>query len=261
MKIDKQISREIGVHGKLWNAMHDGYFSNSIIARPLIATISQYLSGSNTDVLVDLGGGTGFILLELIAQSVTQNMVPVNLDYSATQLDAMEQSGISCINGLISDFSRNDLATFGKRISFIMRSVLHYFGKDGLIPVLSHIRDQARTGELFIHQTACFENAPEAQCLNVLYQEMDTPKWYPTINELRDGMANTNWQVIEICPAPPLKLSSVELGRRYGLKSQSLERICGRIMEEFGEINHVFQQVPGGFVAYLHYRIYVAKAA
>jgi len=71
MEIDKQISREIGVHGQQWNAMHEGYFSNSIIVRPLIATISKYLSGSNTDVLVDLGGGTEFILLELIVQGVT----------------------------------------------------------------------------------------------------------------------------------------------------------------------------------------------
>jgi hypothetical protein len=98
-----------------------------------------------------------------------------------------------------------------------MRSVLHYFGKDGLIPVLSHIRNQAKTGEVFIHQTACFESAIEAQCINVLYREMDTPKWYPSINELRESMAITSWQVIDICSAPPLKLWSVELRQRYEL--------------------------------------------
>jgi hypothetical protein len=261
MEIDKQINREIVVHGQQWNAMHEGYFSNSIIARPLITAISKYLSGSNTDVLVDLGGGTGFILLELIERGVTQNMVPVNLDYSAMQLGAMEKKGISCINCLISDFSRSDLATLDKRISFIMRSVLHYFGKDGLIPVLSHIRNQARKGEIFIHQTACFESSIEAQCINVLYREMGTPKWYPTINELHESMATTSWQVIDICPAPPLKLSSVELGVRYGLDSQTLAKVCSRVTEEFGEINNVFQREPDGFVAYLHYRICVAKAS
>ena len=208
-----------------------------------------------------MGGGAGFVLLELIARGVTQNMVPMNLDYSAMQLDAMEKRGIFCINCLISDFSRSDLATLDKRISFIMRSVLHYFGKDELIPVLSHIRNQAKTGEVFIHQNACFESAIEAQSINVLYREMDTPKWYPSINELRESMAITSWQAIDICSAPPLKLSSVELGQRYGLNSQTLAKVCSRVMEEFGEINNVFQRGPDGFIAYLHYRICVAKAA
>ena len=265
MKIDEQISqeisREVGVHGQQWNSMHDGYFSDAVIARPLIETITQYLSGSDTEVIVDLGGGTGFILLELIAKGVTKNIIPVNMDCSATQLDAMEKSGISCINALISDFSRKDLVSMGKRIFFIMRSVLHYFGKDGLIPVLRHIRHQARTGEMFVHQTACFESAVEAQCFNVLYREMGTPKWYPTISELRDSMVNTKWQVIDIIPAPPLKLSSVELGQRYGLDSQAMIKIGDRVREEFGEIENVFQRVPDGFVAHLHYRICVAKAA
>jgi hypothetical protein len=261
MDINEQINREIGVHGKVWNAMHEGYFSDPVIARPLITKITQYLSGSDTDVLVDLGGGTGFVLLELISQGAAPNMVPVNLDCSAIQLEAMEKKGISCINGLISDFSRDDLTPLDKRIFFIMRSVLHYFGKDGLNPVLRHIRNQARDGEMFVHQTACFENAVEAQCINLLYKEMGTLKWYPTISELRDSMAAANWQVIDICSAPPLKLSSVELGQRYGLDSQALEKICDRMTETFGEIDNVFQRVPDGFVAYLHYRICVAKAA
>jgi len=210
---------------------------------------------------VDLGGGTGFVLSELIAQGVTSNIIPVNLDCSTNQLEAMEKSGISCINGLISDFHRNDLATPDKKVFFIMRSVLHYFGKDGLINVLHHIRRQSRTGEMFIHQTACFESAVEARCVNFLYQEMRTRKWYPTISEMRDRMAKANWQEIDICPAPPLKLASVELGRRYGLDSKTLTKICNRIMEEFGEIDNVFHLAQVGFVAYLPYRIFVVRAA
>jgi hypothetical protein len=261
MKIDEQVNREIGVHGQPWNSMHEGYFSDPVTARPLIEMIIQYLPGLSTDVLVDLGGGTGFILRELIEKGVTTNMIPVNLDCSATQLEANEKSGISCVKGLISDFSRNDIAALDKRTFFIMRSVLHYFGKDGLIPALRHIRNQAQRGEMFIHQSACFESALEAQCINFLYEEMDTPKWYPTISELRDRMAITNWQVIDICPAPTLKLSSAELGQRYGLDSQTLTKICDRVMETFGEIENVFKRAPDGFVAYLHYRICVTQAA
>jgi hypothetical protein len=261
MSIDEQINREISAHGQQWNAMHDGYFSDPVVAGPLIEAIIRYLSGSDADILLDLGGGTGFILRELIAKGAAANIIPVNLDCSATQLDAMEKKDISCINGFISDFSRDDLITTGKRIFFIMRSVLHYFGREGLIPVLSHIRNQAREGEIFIHQTACFESAEDARCINILYREMGTPKWYPTTSELRESMANTNWQVMDICPAPALKLSSVELGQRYGLDLQTRAKICDSMMDEFGERENVFQRVPEGFVAYLHYQICIARAA
>jgi hypothetical protein len=261
MNIDEQINREISAHGQQWNSMHEGYFSDADVARSLIETITRYLSGADADIIVDLGGGTGFILRELITRGATANIIPVNLDCSAPQLDAMEKSGITCINGFISDFSRDNLVTLDKQIFFIMRSVLHYFGREGLIPVLRHIRHQARKGEMFIHQTACFENTVEARCINALYQEMGTPKWYPTINELRESMMITNWQLADICPATPLKLSSVELGLRYGLDFQALAKICGRVIEEFGEIENVFQRTEDGFVAYLHYRICVTKAA
>jgi len=261
MSIDEQINREINAHGQQWNAMHEGYFSDPVAAGPLIEAITRYLSGSDADILLDLGGGTGFILRELIAKGAAANINPVNLDCSATQLDAMEKKDISCINGFISDFIRKDLINLDKRIFFIMRSVLHYFGREGLNPILRHIRSQASEGEMFIHQTACFENPEEARCINFLYREMGTPKWYPTISELHESMANTNWQVIDICPAPALKLSSVELGQRYGMDSQTLAKICGSIMEAFGEIENVFQRSPEGFIAYLHYQICIARAA
>jgi hypothetical protein len=241
--------------------MHDGYFADASIAHPFIKMIAQHLPGSNADVIADLGGGTGFILQELIKEGLTSNLISVNLDCSATQLDAMKQTGISCINSFISDFSRKDIAASGKQIFFIMRSVLHYFGKDGLIPVLLHIRNQARSGEMFIHQTACFENAVQARCVNFLYQEMGTAKWYPTISELSKNFENTNWQTIDTCLAPPLKLSSVALGRRYGLDSLTMMKIGKRLMNKYGDIENVFQMTAHGFMAHLHYRICVAKAA
>lgn len=260
MKIDEQISREIGVHGPQWNSMHEGYFADMAVAAPLIETITRHLSGSQADIIVDLGGGTGFILLELAARGVTANMTPVNLDCSAIQLETMEQNGISRINGLISDFRRNDIAALDKRVFFIMRSVLHYFGRDGLMDTLRHIRHQARRGEMFIHQTACFENEDESRCINFLYQEMGTPKWYPTIDRLRNSMVDSNWRVIDIFPAAPLKLSSAELGQRYGLDSQTLRDIRNRVTKEFGEKKSVFQPGQNGFTAYLHYRICVSEA-
>lgn len=260
MNIDEQINRENGVHGHPWNSLHEGYFSDAAVARPFVSTIIRYLSDTDTDVMVDLGGGTGFILKELIEKVATTNIIPINLDCSSTQLDAMGKSGISCIRGLISDFRRSDLVPTGRKIFFMMRSVLHYFGREGQTAILQHIRNQAREGEMFIHQSACFEKAEEANCLNALYREMGSPKWYPVIHELRDTMAVTNWGVMDIVNAPPLKLSSVELGQRYGLEEQDLRKIRKKLMEKFGNIENVFHLDRNGFTAYLHYRICVTRA-
>jgi len=261
MKIDEQIKRESGVHGEQWNFLHNGYFSDARVARPFIKTIIRYLSDSVPDVIVDLGGGTGFILRELIAKGVTANIIPINLDCSENQLDAMGKGDISCINRMISDFCRNDLIhNEEKRVFFIMRSVLHYFGQNGLVDILQHIRNQAQKGEIFIHQSACFESEVGSRCLNALYREMRSPKWYPVIKEIRDKMMAAHWQIIEERPAPALKLSSAELGQRYGLDAQSVAEIRSKLLHESGEIENIFQCTRDGFVAYLHYRIFVARA-
>ncbi len=261
MNICDQISREISAHGEQWDSIHDGYFSNVTIARPFIETITKYLSESDSEVVVDLGGGTGFILRELIAKRLSKRIIPVNMDCSATQLNAIGESGICCIHRLISEFNRSDLSTFGGRIFFIMRSVLHYFGETGLIPVLQHIRDQAQTGEMFIHQTACFENLVDGQCINALYREMGTPKWFPQADELHDRMAKANWEIMDMFPGPPLKLLSAELSQRYGLDTQSLVKIRDSLVDEFGSLKNVFQPTADGFIAYLHYHICVSRAA
>lgn len=260
MKINDQIGREISVHGQQWNSMHDGYFADTAVAVPFVDVIARYLSGVDADVIVDLGGGTGFVLRELMDRGTAANRIPVNLDCSATQLDVTKKQGITCINGLISDFSRRDLGTPDQRIFFIMRSVLHYFGREGLGPALRHIRRQARKGEIFIHQTACFESTAHARCLNTLYREMGTPKWYPTIGELHDSMTVSQWHMMDIFPAPALKLTSSELGLRYGLDAQTITNIRHKMIDEFGEIDNVFRNDRQGFTAYLHYRICVARA-
>jgi hypothetical protein len=262
MNIEEQIKREKGVHGEQWGSLHGGYFSDTFIVRPFIKTIASYLSAFPADMIIDLGGGTGFVLRELMAEGVTGNMISVNLDASETQMEAIEKNVISCIKGMISDFSRGDLTVDGeKRIFFIMRSVLHYFGKDGLAAVLQHIRDQAKQGEMFIHQSVCFETAGEARCMNALYREMGSPKWYPVVQYMRDCATAAGWETMALYPAPSLKLSSAELGQRYGLDQPALLKIRDRLMNEFGEIENVFERVSDGFTAYLHYRIVVARAS
>jgi len=87
---------------------------------------------------------------------------------------------------------------------------------------------------------------------------MHTPKWYPTVGELKERLSEAHWEVIDEHPAPPLKLSSAELGRRYGLNMPMLESITRKLLDQFGNIDHVFQHGENEFVAHLHYRIFAS---
>ena len=126
--------------------------------------------------------------------------------------------------------------------------------------MLRYLRDQAKTGEYFVHQTASFDNEREAACLNALYQLMRTHKWYPTADDLRHRLADAGWRVTATDPAPPLLLTSKDLSRRYALDADDIARIREMIAGEFGEMSGVFQLRTSGFQANLHYRIYTCVA-
>ncbi len=126
------------------------------------------------DVVVDLGGGTGFLLSQLAACGAVGGATLVNVDCSAAQLALAGGKGIRHVHASIGEFQRAHLAGLGKRFFYLMRSVLHYFGQDGLSPVLQHLRDQTVEGEFFLHQSASFDDEQEAACLNALYRHMHT---------------------------------------------------------------------------------------
>jgi hypothetical protein len=143
----------------------------------------------------------------------------------------------------------------------LMRSVLHYVGDDGLLPLLHHLRDQSKDGEFFVHQTASFDTDEEAVCINTLYRHMRTRKWYPTVNDLTRRLADAAWRVTATIPAPPLRLTSDDLGQRYALDAREIAHIRDLMVHEFGEANRVFQVTSSGFHASLDYRIYTCAAA
>jgi hypothetical protein len=149
----------------------------------------------------------------------------------------------------------------------MMRSVLHYFGEHGLGPALSHLRSQAKGGERFVHQTACFEAEQGAACLNALYHKMRTGKSYPTAGQLHTHLTDAGWRPADAAseragtqPAPPLELTSRDLARRYGLSPGDVARIRAEMSEQFGQIPGVFELQPGAFTAWLHYRIWSCTA-
>ena len=251
---------EQAVHGSAWGRMHGGYFSDPAVARPLVEAVRELQTTTRPDWIVDLGGGTGFLLARLRETGAGEESGLVDLDGSASQLAEAEKAGLACVRGSVDAFRRDDVMPAGRKALWLMRSVLHYAGENGLDSLLRHLRAQAAAGEFWVHQTACFEREEDAACLNALYRRLRTDKWYPAVDELRKRLAAAGWTVAEERPAPTLALDSGELGRRYGLDEAEIRRIGKEMAEEFGGRNEVFRSTSAGFEADLRYRIFICAA-
>jgi len=271
--MNEHIENEAAVHGQPWETFHGGYFADPVVAAQLVKAVQKAVDESRPDIVVDLGGGTGFLLSQLAAQCTGVRLV--NVDCSDAQLAVAGQTGIACLRGSVPEFRRSDAAPDGQRLLLMMRSVLHYFGEDGLGPALSHLREQASDGERFVHQTACFESEQDAAALNALYKKMRTGKWYPTVEQLHAHLTDAGWRSTDANAeqpdigsdhadsrlAQPLELTSNDLARRYALSTDDVARIRAEMSEQFGEIDGVFELQPNTFTAWLHYRIWSCTAA
>ena len=256
----REVLRELDIHGTPWEKLHGGYFADPVIASSLVTKIVRTMKTSPPHVLVDLAGGTGYILNELIKNNIHSDVRLVNIDLSGRQLFHENNPRISRIQACISDFKRGAIDSQGKRFLFIMRSAFHYFGKDGIPSFLQHLRSQMKAGEFFIHQTASFALRRDANCMNSIYEQMGTGKWYPTIRGLRKLLKDAGWSVVSVSRAPNLPLSSDDLARRYGLSRDAVLRIRKELISRDNEIEGVFVKTPDGFCAYLHYYIYTCVA-
>ena len=255
--MNDQIKREEDVHGKHWNDLHGGYFSDPDVAKPFIETIQQLTGGSKTDTIIDLGGGTGAFFSLLIDSGIAPEISLGIVDDSTTQLDTAKDAGFSCIRRSIDSFTRDELGQPDERFMFIMRSVLHYLGKDGLRPTLGHLLEQTQAGEFFVHQTASFRHPQDAECLNELYRMMRTNKWYPTVDHLCECLRDEGWQVLDVLPGTPLALTSEDLMHRYNLNQADIASINKQLPNSDLVTEEVFKKTRDGFCAYLHYWIYV----
>lgn len=259
--MNDQIQREQNVHGRRWNEVHSGYYSDPAAAAPLVRKIIGLAGKTKPDVILDLGGGNAFLLSRIGKAGIAPEVSLVNLDDSSIQLDAAQEAGFPCIRGSVDTFQRQDIGTEDKRFFWIMRSVLHYFGIEGLRPVLRHLRAQARPGEYFVHQTASFKSQEDADCMNALYGMMGTPKWYPAVDFLCECLQKEGWRVLEVLPAQPARLTSDDLMHRYQLDRTDIQRIRGSLSGRSSMPDDVFQKTEDGFRALLHYWIYVCTAA
>ena len=252
---------EANLYGPQWHVIHGGYFSDPNISRPFVQVIASTIKAQSPALVVDIGGGTGYILEEVLREQVYPDVRFVNVDLSGEQTSTCRHARVESLNLNMSEITRAHFGIKQEQLMFTMRSVLHYLGEDGLRPFLKHLRAQMHKGEIFIHQTACFEHDIDAACLNQLYQLMKTQKWYPVTGTLNRILNEEGFSVENTFPAPKLMLKSAELAERYHLSDQEVNSIGEEISHRFGEVPQVFIRQHDGYAAYLHYEIFTCSAA
>ena len=257
---EEQIGRESGVQGPQWRTLHQGYFSHSGIADPLVEAAVEVIAADRPTVVADLGGGTGVVLHRLAERHPELRCRLVNVDLSEKQLAEVRDSQIKTLNVSALEVRREDLAVQDGRLLFLIRSLLHYVGREGLRPLLKHLREQMKPTEPLVHQTICFLDPRDARCASRLYEMMGTGKWYPAEGELCEILGEAGWCVAQVRPAPPLALESSDLAERYQLSVEDVARIRKGLENEFGSIPAVFVPKPTGFIAWLHYAIFICRA-
>ncbi len=257
---EQTVSKERGIYGSRFNTIHNGYFSDPKVAFPLIEVIKRAIEANRPNVVVDLGGGTGFMLKELLKHQVLSNIRLVNVDISPLQLSECVDNHIMYLQASVDQINRSQFQTNGNGLMMIARSLLHYFDYSGLRPLLRHIRRQLMKGEIFVHQSACFEKVEDAECLNLVYKLMSTPKWYCTVDNLKSMLNDAGFSVCEICPAVKLQLESNDLSERYQLNPQQIILIRKEIERLYGQKSELFISSTDHFTVWLHYFIFTCKA-
>jgi SAM-dependent methyltransferase len=258
--LEQEIGRETEVHGEHWGQHYDGYFGDETVVAPFLEQVHLAIAESGAGTVVDLGGGTGFVLAQYIKHySPPDALRLVNLDLSEKQLQQIENPRIETCRESLLEFSRAQLSPGRKPLLPITRSTLHYAGLLGLKPVLHHIRQQMLTGELFIHQSICCDNPEDALLLSEVFERLDTHKWLPPGKTLDDCCREAQLEPIRTAGALPLPMSDRIMGYRYH-KSVDEMAALGDVLEKNYPDSHLWKRFNEGYVVYAPYRIFTCRA-
>ncbi|HRU07531.1 MAG TPA: hypothetical protein P5137_17345, partial [Candidatus Brocadiia bacterium] len=143
---------------------------------------------------------------------------------------------------------------------WMSRSTLHYAGLYGARTTLRHVRQQARPGERFVHQTLCYETVDEALCCSVVFEMIGSTKWIPPANSLVEMMAACGWKTLSSAPAPDLLISSEEIIERYNVSADRILYIREHLLRDFGEMPRVYEPTPKGFRIFGLYKSFTCEA-
>lgn len=256
----REVQREVKVHGERWRTMYRGYFSSLESARPLLEAVSGVIERVRPDVIVDLGGGTGFVI-KALADYADMNTVRrwVDLDLSEQQLAQVNDARIVTRRGSMMEFQREALASASDSVLYLTRSTFHYVGAAGQRKLLEHIRSQMKPGEYFIPQVAAFADEQDALCLSELFDRMGTGKWLTPLEPLKRLVCETGYALEAVRPAPPLVMESEEMSYRYDLSQEKMQALMRDLLRRYDRPRFL-AETSGGFTATLDYYILCCRA-
>jgi hypothetical protein len=255
-----EIKRESHVHGKSWEKQGLGYFSDSLIAKDYVAAIMRVASSFKPSAIADLGGGTGFILEELIKAGIDEKIRLIIIDESEPQLCVCKHPRITPMNGSFQSFKRSDIINETETLMLISRSVLQYAGFLGQKPWLAHVRSQMKPGEWFVHQPGCTEDGQASKALNRLFEQMGVDKWVPHKEALVHLLVEAGFDIADDFPMPAVGMVSEELVYRYGFPSEDLAPIEAELRRTCSDRPDMLTITPTGFIFNFPYRVFLCKA-
>jgi len=241
--------REESFYGAQWGRRYGGYFSDPDVAGPLIERLLNELERRPLDVIIDLGGGTGFILDQLSAFPLPAGVRCVNLEPSLAQLQCVSNPRIEKLQISILDFNRRMLDPCPQGVLFCSRSTLHYFGIMNLDSALHHLAAQMLPGESLIHQSLCCGGIEDALFLGELMNQLGSGKWVLPAESLGRAIAKHGFKIEYILPAAALEMSCAEMSARYRRSREDVERLVAGLAADYPLSRLVFAGGQGLTVA------------
>ena len=257
---DQTVAREIHIHGERWAQLYDGYFSDTRVAREYVAAIIRTALAHPPAAIVDLGGGTGFILEQLVAEGIPEDVRLVNMDESASQLAMCRHPRIKTLAGAIQSFRREEIVKSGERLMVVCRSALHYGGIARQKPWLALVRAQMQAGEWFVHQSGCANDIDGALALDILFEMAGVDKWVPHKAALTRLLQQAKFDIVEDFAMLPLKMPAAVLKMRYQLTPQTLADIEAELRRICARRPDLLAFTPAGFIFNFPYRVFVCQA-
>ncbi len=254
------VEHEKHIHGKAWSEQAKGYFVDPQKSAAYVSAIMRAAHLLPPQAIADLGGGTGFILEQLMRVGLHQATRLFVIDASAAQLSVCTHPRITSITGDFQSFQRSDLVGDAEHLLLISRSVLHYAGKAGQTAWLKQVRRQLRVGEYFVHQSGCADDLATSNAVNRLFELLGADKWIPHLEVMTKLLTECGFQITEDFVAPPAIMISEDLATRYQLTAEAHTTMVSELKDSCHEVPNFLTPTETGFTCSFPFRVFSCKA-